>query len=121
MRKASIASGNGNAASLDHNRTSKEFKTDELFTKESTDDERWLDTTLHALHFVREGAGRNFLWYQFSAHPVCYADESTGPDFPGLVATKMKAQEGLSSSFLQGHCGDVNSGTNGRGDAEVVS
>ncbi len=33
----------------------------------------------------------------------------------------MKAQEGLSPSFLQGHCGDVNSGTSGRGDAEAVS
>src|SRR6185503_8687112 len=50
-----------------------------------------------------------------------YADEASGPDYPGLVASKMKAQEGISPSFLQGHCGDVNSGTSGRGDAEAVS
>jgi hypothetical protein len=121
LAPAQLFHGKDRVVGASHNRTSKEFKTDELFTKDSTDDERWLDTTLHALHFVREGTGRNLLWYQFSAHPVCYADETSGPDFPGLVASKMKTQEGLSPSFLQGHCGDVNSGTSGRGDAEVVS
>ena len=121
MAPAKLFLGKERVVGASHNRTSKEFKTDEFFTKESNDEERWLDTTLHALHFVREGTGRNLLWYQFSAHPVCYADETSGPDFPGLVASKMKTQEGLSPSFLQGHCGDVNSGTNGRGDAEVVS
>ena len=65
-----------------HNRTTPKYKTEDLFTKESTDDERWLDRTLHALYFVREKAGRNLLWYQFSAHPVCYADEAVGPDYP---------------------------------------
>jgi neutral ceramidase len=102
-----------------YNRTAATWKTEDVFTKESNDDERWLDTTLHALHFVREG--KDILWYQFSAHPVCYADETAGPDYPGLVAAKMKAQAGLSPSFLQGHCGDVNSGTSGRGDPEKVS
>jgi len=121
LAPAKLFLGKERVAGASHNRTSKAFKTDELFTKDSNDDERWLDTTLHALHFVREGGNRNLLWYQFSAHPVCYADETSGPDFPGLVASKMKAQEDLSPSFLQGHCGDVNSGTNGRGDAEVVS
>ena len=121
LAPAKLFLGKERVAGASHNRTSKEFKTDELFTKQSNDDERWLDTTLHALHFVREANKRNLLWYQFSAHPVCYADETSGPDFPGLVASMMKAQEGLSPSFLQGHCGDVNSGTNGRGDAEVVS
>ena len=117
---AKLFLGKDRVVGASHNRTSKEFKTDDFFTKESTDSERWLDTTLYALHFVREGK-RNLLWYQFSAHPVCYADETSGPDFPGLVASKMKMLEGLSPSFLQGHCGDVNSGTSGRGDAEVVS
>jgi len=121
MVPAKLFLGKERVIGASHNRTSKEFKTDEFFTKQSNDDERWLDTTLHALHFVREENGRNILWYQFSAHPVCYADETSGPDFPGLVASKMKAQAGLSPSFLQGHCGDVNSGTNNRGDAEVVS
>jgi neutral ceramidase len=121
LAPAKLCLGKERVVGASHNRTSEKFKTDELFTKESIDDERWLDTTLHALHFVREGNSRNFLWYQFSAHPVCYADEMTGPDFPGLVASKMKTQAGLSPSFLQGHCGDVNSGTSGRGDAEEVS
>jgi len=121
LTPAKLFLGKERVAGASHNRTSEKFKTEELFTQESNDGERWLDTTLHALHFVREGAGRNVLWYQFSAHPVCYADETSGPDFPGLVASKMKAQIGISPSFLQGHCGDVNSGTSGRGDAEAVS
>jgi Neutral/alkaline non-lysosomal ceramidase, N-terminal len=121
LAPAKLFLGKERVTGASHNRTSSEFKTDELFTKDSNDDERWLDTTLHALHFVRDGNSRDLLWYQFSAHPVCYADESTGPDFPGLVATKLKAAQGLSPSFLQGHCGDVNSGSSGRGDPEVVS
>ena len=120
LASAKLFLGKEQVVGASHNRTSKDFKTGELFGKESTDDERWLDTTLHALHFVREGK-RNLLWYQFSAHPVCYADETSGPDFPGLVASKMKEQENLSPSLLQGHCGDVNSGTSGRGDPEAVS
>jgi neutral/alkaline ceramidase-like enzyme len=93
------------------NRTSDTWKTDDLFTKESTDDERWLDTTLHALRFVRQAGHRDLVWYQFSAHPVCYTDGNAGPDWPGLVAERMKKEDGLSPSFLQGHCGDVNPGT----------
>jgi neutral ceramidase len=121
LAPAKLFLGKERVVGASHNRTSEKFHTNEFFTKESTDDERWLDTTLHALYFVRPEPGRNLLWYQFSAHPVCYADEMSGPDFPGLVASKMKTQEGLSPSFLQGHCGDVNSGTSGRGDAETVS
>jgi len=118
---AKLFLGKERVAGASYNRTAENWKTADLFTKESNDSERWLDTTLHALHFVRAGSGRDILWYQFSAHPVCYADENAGPDYPGLVAAKMKAQANLSPSFLQGHCGDVNSGTSGRGDAEKVS
>jgi len=121
LAPAKLLLGKERVVGASHNRTSEKYKTDDLFTKESTDEKRWLDTTLHALYFVRKQPKRNLLWYQFSAHPVCHADESTGPDFPGLVASKMKAQEGLSPSFLQGHCGDVNSGTSGRGEADAVS
>ena len=85
------------------------------------DQERWLDTMLHALYFQRESPKRNLAWYQFSAHPVCYADTLAGPDWPGLVTKKMEARDNLSAAFLQGHCGDVNSGESGRGDAEKVS
>jgi neutral ceramidase len=121
MAPARLFLGKERVVGASHNRTAANYKTDGLFTKESNDSERWLDTMLHALHFVREGTGRDIFWYQFSAHPVCYADENAGPDYPGLVAQKMKAQANLSPSFLQGHCGDVNSGTSGRGDAEKVS
>ena len=121
LAPAKLFLGKERVVGASHNRTIEQYKTDEFFTQESTDAERWLDRTLYALYFVRQGTGRNLLWYQFSAHPVCFADEMAGPDFPGLVASKMKTQNGLSASFLQGHCGDVNSGTSGRGDAEVVS
>jgi len=50
------------------------------------------------------------VWYHFSAHAVCYADEQAGPDWPGEVAREIRAQLGLSPSFLQGHIGDVNPG-----------
>ena len=104
-----------------HNRTVGTWKTDESFTKTSDDSERWLDTTLHALYFQRESPRRSLLWYQFSAHPVCYADGLAGPDWPGLVANKMQARDNLLPAYLQGHCGDVNPGESDRGDAERVS
>lgn len=106
------------------NRTTKSWKTGDLFTKESTDNERWLDTTLHALVFVRDSGRRNLVWYQFSAHTVCYKDGNSGPDWPGRVAEKMKqGDEKISPSFLQGHCGDVNPGSGDPwlGDPEKVS
>lgn len=93
------------------NRTSKAWKTDEAFGEDSTDHERWLDTTLHALYFLREPPKKSLVWYQFSAHPVCFADALAGPDWPGIVNEKMNARDGLAPSFLQGHCGDVNPGT----------
>jgi len=46
--------------------------------QESDDQERWLDTMLHALYFQREPPKRSLVWYQFSAHPVCYADSKAG-------------------------------------------
>ena len=105
------------------NRTSKTWKTEDAFNAQATDENRWLDRTLHALLFMREQPKQNLLWYNFSAHPVCYTDGLAGPDWPGLVAEKMKARDGLTPSFLQGHCGDVNPG-NGEtslGDPEKVS
>jgi neutral ceramidase len=92
------------------NRTTKTWKTDAEFTKESTDAERWLDTMLHALYFQREKPKRNLLWYQFSAHAVCFNDTQAGPDWPGLVMNKMQGRDDLQPAFLQGHCGDVNPG-----------
>jgi len=94
-----------------HNRTVKRgaAKTDGQFGPDSTDAERWLDTMLQALVFRRAGK-RDLVWYHFSAHAVCYADDQAGPDWPGEVAQRLREQDGLEPSFLQGHCGDVNPG-----------
>lgn len=105
------------------NRTSKTWKTDSEFAKESTDSERWLDTMLHALYFQREKPKRSLLWYQFSAHAVCFNDTQAGPDWPGLVLQKTKGRDDLEPAFLQGNCGDVNPGEGSPwlGDPEKVS
>ncbi len=90
---------------------------------ESSDEDRWLDTMLHILHFQRTGGKKDLLWYHFSAHPVCFADEMAGPDFPGMVANRIEKSHGLSPSLLQGHAGDVNPGDGSpwRGDAEETT
>jgi hypothetical protein len=88
------------------NRTTKTWKTDEAFTAQSTDDERWLDTLLQALYFQRAEDKKPLLWYHFCAHPVCYQDTQAGPDWPGIVADRIRPEPG----FLQGHIGDVNPG-----------
>jgi neutral ceramidase len=105
------------------NRTSKTWKTDADFGKESNDAERWIDTTLHALYFQREKPKQSLLWYQFSCHPVCFNDTQAGPDWPGFVLNKTIVRDELQPSFLQGHCGDVNpgEGTPWLGDPEKVS
>ena len=105
------------------NRTGKPWKTDAVFNAESTDDERWLDTMLHVLYFLRQSPKRSLVWYHFSAHPVCHADDQAGPDWPGMVADKLAAQDGLMPAYLQGHAGDVNPGPGKpwRGEAEQVS
>jgi hypothetical protein len=110
LAPAEVALGKSRAKGGNHNRTTKTFKTDELFAKESGDNERWLDTTLSALLFQRSGGKRTLLWYHFSAHAVCYADEIAGPDWPGEVAELVRKSEKLDPSFLQGHIGDVNPG-----------
>lgn len=107
---AEVSLGKSRAKGGNHNRTTKTFKTDELFSKESGDNERWLDTTVHVLLFHRPGGKRTLLWYHFSAHSVCYADDIAGPDWPGEVADLVRKNEKLEASFLQGHIGDVNPG-----------
>jgi len=116
LGKTRITGGN-------HNRTTKQFKTDAEFTKDSTDAERWLDTTLHALRFERAAGKRSLLWYHFSAHAVCFADDLAGPDWPGIVAERIRQAHKLDASFLQGHSGDVNpgDGRNWRGEAKQTT
>jgi neutral ceramidase len=104
LGKERVAGGN-------FNRTTKTWKTDDLFGKDSAaEQDRWLDTTLHALVFARDHR-QPLVWYQFSAHPVCYTDGDSGPDWPGLVADALQKTDRFSPSFLQGHCGDVNPGS----------
>ena len=123
LAPAEVALGKARAKGGNHNRTTKTWKTDELFSAQSTDAERWLDTTVHALHFRRTGEKRDLLWYHFSAHSVCFADDLAGPDWPGIVADMVKKSHQLSPSFLQGHAGDVNPGDGDpwRGDHEETS
>jgi len=120
---AELRVGKSRAVGANHNRTTKTYKTDEHFNAESTDAERWLDTMVHAMHFQRGGSKRDLLWYHFSAHPVCFADEQAGPDWPGMVADRIRQQYDLSPSFLQGHAGDVNPGDGDpwRGDAKKTT
>lgn len=105
------------------NRTTKSWKTDAEFSDQSTDADRWLDTTLYALYFLRGKPKPDILWFHFSAHPVCFDDTLASPDWPGLVSEKTKARDGMSCGFLQGHIGDVNPGDGvpWTGDAEKVS
>ncbi len=108
LAPATARLGKARAPGASNNRTVKTWKSDEEFTAQSDDSERWLDTMVHVLHFER-GAGKpNLLWYHFTAHPVCYSDEQAGPDWPGMVADLVREKHQVRPSFLQGHCGDVN-------------
>jgi hypothetical protein len=110
LAPAALHLGKSRAVGGNHNRTTKTFKTDEQFGKDSTDAERWLDTMVHVIFLERGDSKRNLMWYHFSAHPVCYTDEQAGPDWPGLVARMIRDSHKLSPSYLQGHTGDVNPG-----------
>lgn len=110
LAPAQVSLGKSRAVDGNFNRTTRTWKTDPVFNAESTHDDRWLDTMLHVLLFERSGSHRDLLWYHFSAHPVCFADELAGPDFPGIVAELLQKNHDISPGFLQGHAGDVNPG-----------
>jgi len=112
LAPAEMSLGKCRVSGGNHNRTVKRgvAKTDAEFGPQSTDAQRWLDTMLHALVFRRVGEQPDLVWYHFSAHAVCYADEQAGPDWPGEVAGEIRKQLALRPSFLQGHIGDVNPG-----------
>lgn len=105
------------------NRTTKTWKTDAEFGAAATDKERWLDTQLQVIYFQRAEGKNSLAWYHFSAHPVCYQDTLTGPDWPGIVAEKIRLADGVTPSLLQGHIGDVNpgDGTKWIGDPELTA
>jgi neutral ceramidase len=110
LAPADLYVGKSRAPGASNNRTTKQWKTDEQFDSSSSDDQRWLDTAVHTLRFTRGGGKHDLLWYHFSAHPVCYQDDLAGPDWPGLVDDMIRQKFGITPSFLQGHCGDVNAG-----------
>ncbi len=123
LAPAELSLGKSQAVGANFNRTTKDYQTGEQFTEQSTDEDRWLDTMLHLLLFERPGNRHNLLWYHFSAHAVCFADELAGPDWPGPVADRVGKKFGLSPSYLQGHAGDVNPGDGDpwRGDVEETT
>ncbi len=110
LSEADCYFGTQNVTGGNFNRTTPNWKTDEAFTAESTDDERWLDTRLQALYFQRADGKRPLLWYPFSAHPVVFGDGNAGPDWPGIVASRISGADGAEPGYLQGHIGDVNPG-----------
>jgi neutral ceramidase len=75
------------------------------------------------VYFLRGDGKPALAWYHFSAHPVCFQDTQTGPDWPGIVAQKIQQADGVTPSFLQGHIGDVNPGDGKKwiGDAEPTA
>lgn len=123
LAPALVSLGKSRAVGGNFNRTTEKWKNDDVFNAESTHDDRWLDTMLHVLHFERAGGRRDLLWYHFSAHPVCFADELSGPDFPGMVDERLQKSHNLSPAYLQGHAGDVNPGDGSpwRGDADETT
>ncbi|MCH2212549.1 MAG: neutral/alkaline non-lysosomal ceramidase N-terminal domain-containing protein [Fuerstiella sp.] len=124
LAPAQISMGKSRVVEGNFNRTTRTWKNDDVFSTESTHDDRWLDRMLHVLHFERGGSHRDLLWYHFSAHPVCFADELAGPDYPGIVAELVEKNHNLSPGFLQGHAGDVNPGpgpSRGPGDETAAA
>ena len=101
--------GKSRTVGANFNRTTKTWKTDTEFDAQSTDADRWLDTTLHVLRFERAGKP-DVLWYHFSCHPVCFQDDQSGPDWLGMVGDHVRTKYGVFPGFLQGHAGDVNPG-----------
>ena len=110
LASAEIYVGKSLAPGANFNRTRKEWKNEKDFTGDSSDAERWLDREVHVLRFERMAPKKNILWYHFSAHPVCYTDQKSGPDWPGVVQTIIEREEKVTPSLLQGHIGDVNPG-----------
>jgi hypothetical protein len=123
LAPASLSLGKSRAVGGNFNRTTKDFKTDAQFDAQSSEGQRWLDTMVRVLYFDRSAGKVPLLWYHFSAHPVCYADELAGPDWPGIVDQRLKEKYSLVPSYLQGHIGDVNPGDGDpwRGDAGKTS
>ena len=101
--------GTARAAGANANRTVRSgARVDTEFTADSTEQDRWVDASLHVLHFERANGKRNLLWYNFAAHPTTYGGSgAAGPGWPGVVQQRLRAAFGVSASYLQGHIGDI--------------
>ncbi len=114
LAPAALYLGKSLAPGASFNRTSPQYKTENEFTEQASDEDRWLDRAVHVLRLERTGGKPDLVWYHFSCHPVCFRDSLAGPDWPGLVETLWKdhqaAGAGTIPSYLQGHAGDVNPG-----------
>ncbi|MDP7274361.1 MAG: neutral/alkaline non-lysosomal ceramidase N-terminal domain-containing protein, partial [Planctomycetaceae bacterium] len=65
--------GTARAVGANVNRTVRSgARSDAEFTADSTEKDRWVDASLHVLHFERGGGQGNLLWYNFAAHPTTY-------------------------------------------------
>lgn len=106
--------GKTRAEGAHFNRTTQDWKPDDQFNDQASDDDRWLDSQLRLLRFDRGASKASLHWYHFSAHPVCYTGRKSGPDWPGVVTELCEDRFGFHPSFLQGHCGDVNPGAGAR-------
>ena len=104
-----LFAGTARAVGANVNRTVRSgARSDAEFTKESTEQDRWFDASLHVLHFERGGGKRNLLWYNFAAHPTTYGGSgAAGPGWPGVVQQRLREAFGVSPSYLQGHIGDI--------------
>jgi hypothetical protein len=122
---ATLLVGSSRVEGGNSNRTVKrgQWRTDAEFGPGSDDSQRWLDTMLHALVFERPAGKPPIIAYHFSAHPVCFQDTRSGPDWPGVVADNCRQARGVEPIFLQGHIGDVNpgDGTKWIGDLEPTA
>jgi len=122
---ATLLVGSSRVEGGNSNRTVKpgQWRTDAEFGPGSDESHRWLDTMLHALVFERPAGRPPIIAYHFSAHPVCFKDTLSGPDWPGVVADNCRQARGVEPIFLQGHIGDVNpgDGTKWIGDLEPTA
>ena len=109
LASAELLLGKSRTQGANFNRTRKPWRTDVEFDATSTDTDRWLDTTLHAL-VIRRGGKPDLVWYHFANHPVSYNDGNSGPDWIGLVDNLTLESHKITPSYLQGHAGDVNPG-----------
>ena len=85
------------------------------------------DPCLTVLCFDRTDGTPAALWVHFACHPVITQEPLVSAEFCGVAMDRLETHLGVTASFLQGCCGDINPvAASGReslrgGDAEVVA